>query len=213
MSSNYVSSLFSLKGDVQKALKGDKIAMFTSIGNASKVIERTAKLTDTTVGKYAAEVVDTFTKAVDGNKFGTVAKGALKVARSGDEIGITLSGIKTLKSDSPARTFIQEACGWAGKFIAKDLILTHGAKLLNIKGIKPVADAVTNFSKNTKGFGQVPAIVGGVTYTWAKTFGKDTGRKIGTFICDALHLPPEVKEENKVKNEKTPRELAHAPLR
>ena len=209
MSSNYVSSLFSLKGDVQKAMKGDKIAMLTSIGNASKVIERTAKLTDTTVGKYAGEIVDTFSKAVDGTKWGTAAKGALKVARSGDEIGMTLSGIKTLKSASPARTFIQEACGWAGKFIAKDLILTHGSKLLNIKGIKPVADAVTNFSKNTKGFGQVPAIVGGVTYTWAKTFGKDTGRKIGTMICDALHLPPEEKAEK----EQSPRELANAPLR
>ena len=212
MSSNYVSSLMSLKGDIVKASKGDKVAILTAVGNVSKVIEKTAKLKDTTLGQYAGEIVDTFSKAVDGNALGTVAKGALKVARSGDEIGIVRSGIKTLKSASPARTFIQESCGWAGKFIAKDLILTHGAKLLNIKGIKPISDAVTKFSKNTKGFGQVPNIVGGLTYSYAKTYGKKAGRAVGTFICDVLHLPPETKEE-KTSESKSPRELAHAPLR
>lgn len=212
MSSNYVSSLMSLKGDIVKATKGDKVAILTAVGNASKVIEKTAKLTDTPIGQYAGEIVDTFSKAVDGNALGSVAKGALKVARSGDEIGILRSGIKTIKSASPARTFIQESCGWAGKFIAKDLILTHGAKLLNIKGIKPVADAVTKFSSNTKGFGQVPNIVGGVTYSFAKTYGKKAGRAVGTFICDALHLAPEAKETT-ADSEKSPRELANAPLR
>jgi len=212
MSSNYVSSLMSLKGDIVKAAKGDKVAILTAVGNASKVIEKTAKLTDTPIGQYAGEIVDTFSKAVDGNALGTVAKGALKVARSGDEIGILRSGIKTLKSASPARTFIQESCGWAGKFIAKDLILTHGAKLLNIKGIKPIADTVTKFSSNTKGFGQVPNIVGGVTYSFAKTYGKKAGRAVGTLICDALHLAPETKE-NTATTEKAPREIAHAPLR
>lgn len=214
MVSNYVSELISFSKSAKKTAKTkDPLRALSTVGYAAKFIDKTAKLSDTTAGQFATELIDTFAKATDGTGLGVCAKGALNIAKHTDEIGMLRSGIKTFKSDSPARTFLRETCGWIGRFVCKDLILEHGAKLLNIKGVKPVADAVTKFSKNTKGFGQVPNIIGGVTYSFAKEFGKKGGKAVGNFIADKLGLPP---DKNKVKEnteELSPRQIAHAPLR
>ena len=75
-----------------------------------------------------------------------------------------------------------------------------------------IAESITKFSKNTKGFGQVPNIIGGVTYSLAKEYGKKGGKIVGNFIADMIGLPPE-NNNNKVNEELSPRELARAPLR
>ena len=199
MVSNYVSELISFSKSAKKtANTKDPLRALSTVGYAAKFIDKTAKLSDTTAGQFATELIDTFAKATDGTGLGVCAKGALNIAKHTDEIGMLR---------------LRETCGWIGRFVCKDLILEHGAKLLNIKGVKPVADAVTKFSKNTKGFGQVPNIIGGVTYSFAKEFGKKGGKAVGSFIADKLGLPP---DKNKVKEnteELSPRQIAHAPLR
>lgn len=214
MVSNYVSELISFSKSAKKTVKSkDPLRALSTIGYATKLVDKTARLSDTTAGQFATEIIDTFAKATDGTGLGTCARGALSIAKHTDEIGMLRSGIKTMKSDSPARTLLREGCGWIGRSICKGLVLKHGAKLLNIKGVKPVADAVTKFSNNTKGFGQVPNIIGGVTYSFAKEFGKKGGNAVGSFIADKLGLPP---DKNKVKEnteELSPRQIAHAPLR
>lgn len=214
MVSNYVSELISFSKSAKKTVNTkDPLRALSTVGYAAKFIDKTAQLSDTTAGQFATELIDTFAKATDGTGLGACAKGALNIAKHTDEIGMLRSGIKTFKSDSPARTFLKEGCGWIGRFICKDLVLEHGAKLLNIKGVKPLSDAVTKFSKNTKGFGQVPNVIGGVAYSFAKEVGKKGGKKVGNFIADKLGLPPEKQKTPNNNEELSPRELAHAPLR
>lgn len=213
MVSNYISELISFSKSAQKTYNTkDPTRALSTVGYAVKLIDKTAQLSDTTAGQFATELIDTFAKATEGTGLGKCARGALNIAKHTDEIGMFRSGLKTMKSENPARTLLKEGCGWIGRFICKDLVLEHGAKLLNIKGIKPIADSVTKFSKNTKGFGQVPNIIGGVTYSLAKEYGKKGGKAVGNFIADMIGLPPE-KKNNKVDEELSPRELARAPLR
>ena len=213
MSSNYISTLISLGKSAKGAYTTrDPVKIATTVGYTAKLVEKTAKLADTTAGDFATELIETFAKATDSSHFGKIAKGTLAVAKNTDGIKMACSAVKTVKSDSPARTFLKEACGWTGRFICKDLILTHGSKLLNIKGVKPISDAITKFSKNTKGFGQVPNIIEGVTYTFAKEVGKKGGKAIGTFIADKLGLAPE-KQTLDPNSKKSPREQLNAPLR
>ena len=214
MVSNYVAELISFNKSARKtAQTKDPLRALSTVGYAAKVIDKTARLSDTTAGQFATELIDTFANATDGTGLGRCARGALNIAKHTDEIGMLRSGIKTFKSESPARTLLREGCGWICRTICKDLVLEHGAKLLNIKGIKPVADSINKFSKNTKGFGQVPNIIGGIAYSAAKEYGKKGGKAIGTFIADKLGLPPDKKKVPKNSEELSPRELAHAPLR
>lgn len=194
MSSNYISSLISLSRGARCIANGDKIAIVTTIGHATKVIEKAAKI-DSSWGHAASSVVDGFARAAESNPaLGVLAKG-LKIAKKGDEIGMVVSAVKAINSKTPARKFIEEGCGWATKFAAKALILNYGSKLCNIKGIKPIADKITNFSKNTKGFGQLNNIIAGSAYSAATIYGQKFGKKVGKFIADKLDLPTEEKIE------------------
>lgn len=213
MVSNYISELISFSKSAKKTYNTkDPTQALSTVGYAVKLIDKTAQLSDTTAGQFATELIDTFAKATEGTGLGKCARGALNIAKHTDEIGMFRSGLKTMKSENPARTLLKESFGWIGRFVCKDLVLEHGAKLLNIKGIKPIAESITKFSKNTKGFGQVPNIIGGVTYSLAKEYGKKGGKIVGNFIADMIGLPPE-NNNNKVNEELSPRELARAPLR
>lgn len=190
MSSNYVSSLISLTRNVNSARKGDKVAVIKTVGEACKFVKKAAKVSDTPWGQYANSIYDGFTKAAEGSPvLSTVAKG-LKIAQKGDMISMANSAVKAFKSDNPARIIIEDGLGFVGKFTSKFLVLNYAKNLCNIKGIKPIADKVTDFSKNTKGFGQLNNIIAGCTYSFCTINGSKLGKKAGKWICDKIGLPP-----------------------
>lgn len=214
MSSNYVAELISCARSGRKACRTrDPVTIATTVGYAAKALAKTAELKDTKIGQYTSELLDTFAKTTDTSKVGGFAKEVLDVAKHSDEIGMIRSTVKAVKSDSMARVLIEEGFGWLTRYIFKETISTYGGKLLNIKGIKPISDGIINFSKNTKGFGQVPNIISGVAYTMAKDCGKKFGKYIGKRISDGLKIPLVNHTTTNTDKTKFPREISSSPLR
>lgn len=190
MSSNYISESISLVRNLKKAAKGDKLATFCAVGNAVKVTEKLAKI-DNGWGTAAKGVVDSFTKASENSDSLKNVNLFVNVARQGDEIGMCKSAVQVFQSSSPLRKGIEETLGWSAKFAAKHVMLHELPKFVkNTKCLNSVAQKVGDFSKNTKGMGQLPAVIVGVAYSLATIYAPKYARKAGGWICDKLGIKP-----------------------
>ena len=190
MSSNYISESRSLVRNLKKAAKGDKLAAFSAIGNAVKVTEKIAKI-DNSWGDAARGVVDSFSKAAETSESLQTANKIANVARMGDEIGMCKSAVQIFASNSPVRKAIEETLGWSAKFTAKHVMLhTVPEFIKNTKSLNSVATKVGDFAKNTKGMGQLPAVISGIGYSLATIYAPKYARKLGGWISDKLGIKP-----------------------
>ena len=53
-----------------------------------------------------------------------------------------------------------------------------------------VATKVGDFAKNTKGMGQLPAVISGIGYSLATIYAPKYARKLGGWISDKLGIKP-----------------------
>ena len=190
MSSNYISESISLVRNLKKATNGDKLAAFCAVGNAVKVTEKLAKI-DNGWGTAAKGVVDSFTKASENSDSLKNVNLFVDVARQGDEIGMCKSAVQVMRSSSPLRKGIEETLGWSAKFAAKHVMLHEVPKFVkNTKCLNSVAQKVGDFSKNTKGMGQLPALIVGIGYSLATIYAPKYARKAGGWIADKLGIKP-----------------------
>lgn len=190
MSSNYISESISLVRNLKKAANGDKFATFSALGNAVKVTNKLAKI-DNSWGEAARGVVDSFSKASENSdSLKTMGKIA-DVAKQGDEMGMCRSAVQIFESSSPMRKAIEETLGWSAKFTAKHIMLhTLPEFVKNTKSLNNVATKIGDFSKNTKGMGQLPALITGVGYSLATIYGPKYARKLGGWVSDKLGIKP-----------------------
>ncbi|MBR1943105.1 hypothetical protein IJ843_05165 [bacterium] len=190
MSSNYISESISLVRNLKKAANGDKLAAFCATGNVVKVANKLAKV-DNSWGEAARGVVDSFSKASENSDSLKTAGLFIDVAKQGDEIGMCKSAVQVFQSSSPLRKGIEETLGWSAKFAAKHVMLHEVPKMVqNTKCLNSVAQKVGDFSKNTKGMGQLPALIFGVGYSLATIYAPKYARKAGGWICDKLGIKP-----------------------
>lgn len=190
MSSNYISESISLVRNLKKAANGDKLAAFSVIGNAVKVTEKIAKI-DNSWGEAARGVVDTFSKTAQTSESMQAANKIANVARMGDEIGMCKSAVQIATSSSPIRKAIEETLGWSAKFTAKHVMLhTIPEFIKNTKSLNSVATKVGDFAKNTKGMGQLPAVISGIGYSLATIYAPKFARKLGGWVSDKLGIKP-----------------------
>ncbi len=190
MSSNYISESISLVRNLKKAANGDKLAAFSVIGNAVKVTEKIAKI-DNSWGEAARGVVDTFSKTAQTSESMQAANKIANVARMGDEIGMCKSAVQIATSSSPIRKAIEETLGWSAKFTAKHVMLhTVPEFIKNTKSLNSVATKVGDFAKNTKGMGQLPAVISGIGYSLATIYAPKFARKLGGWVSDKLGIKP-----------------------
>lgn len=190
MSSNYISESISLVRNLKKAANGDKLAAFSVIGNAVKVTEKIAKIGNSW-GEAARGVVDTFSKTAQTSESMQAANKIANVARMGDEIGMCKSAVQIATSSSPIRKAIEETLGWSAKFTAKHVMLhTVPEFIKNTKSLNSVATKVGDFAKNTKGMGQLPAVISGIGYSLATIYAPKFARKLGGWVSDKLGIKP-----------------------
>ena len=188
MSSNYISESISLVRNLKKAAKGDKLAAFSSLGNVVKVTNKLAKV-DNSWGEAARGVVDSFSKASENSDSLKNMTLIANVAKQGDEIGMCKSAVQIFQSSSPVRKTIEETLGWSAKFAAKHVMLhTLPEFVKNTKSLNPVATKVGDFAKNTKGMGQLPALITGIAYSVATIYAPKYARKFGGWISDKLGI-------------------------
>ena len=190
MSSNYISESISLVRNLKKAANGDKLAAFCATRNVVKVANKLAKV-DNSWGEAARGVVDSFSKASENSDSLKTAGLFIDVAKQGDEIGMCKSAVQVFQSSSPLRKGIEETLGWSAKFAAKHVMLHEVPKFVkNTKCLNSVAQKVGDFSKNTKGMGQLPALIVGIGYSLATIYAPKYARKAGGWICDKLGVKP-----------------------
>ena len=187
---NYVSSLISLAGNYQKAKDGNILRHASVVGHASKVVTKLAagQGTDATT-TLCSKLVDTFDNVTKGSKIGQAVKNGVKLCRNTDPISEICAGIRVVKSDTPARAFLEEGSDIAGMLIVEGAMIKHAKSIANIKGIKQANDAMVNFCNNKGGpFKVIPAIVYGVAFTVGSMAGSAAFRKAGTWVADKLGL-------------------------
>lgn len=190
MSSNYISESISLVRNLKKATKGDKLAAFCAVGNVAKVTTKLAKANNSW-GEAARGVVDTFARTAETSESMKHASMVVNVAKLGDEIGMCKSAVQVFESSSPVRKAVEETMGWTAKFVAKDFMLKTLPKFVqNTKSLNSVATKVNDFAKNTKGMGQLPAVITGIGYSLATIYGPKYARKLGGWVCDKLGIKP-----------------------
>ena len=190
MSSNYISESISLVRNLKKAAKGDKFATFNALGNVVKVTNKLAKI-DNSWGDAAKGVVDSFTKASENSDSLKTMGMIADVAKQGDEMGMCRSAVQIFQSSSPMRKAIEETMGWTAKFTAKHVMLhTLPEFVKNTKSLNNVATKVGDFAKNTKGMGQLPAVITGIGYSLATIYGPKYARKLGGWVSDKLGIKP-----------------------
>lgn len=188
MSSNYISESISLVRNLKKATKGDKLAAYAALGNVVKVTNKLAKV-DNSWGDAARGVIDSFSKASENSSSLQNAALIANVAKHGDEIGMCKSAVQIFQSSSPVRKTIEETLGWSAKFAAKHVMLHSLPKFVkNTKSLNNVATKVCDFSKNTKGMGQLPALITGIGYSVATIYAPKYARKLGGWISDKLGI-------------------------
>lgn len=200
---NYVSSLISLASNAKAAKDGNILRHISVVGHASKVVTKLAsgQGTDATT-KLCTKLVDTFDKATKGSKIGNLVRKGVKASRYTDQISATCSMIRAVKSDTPARAFIEESSDIMGMFLVEGAMIKHAKDIANIKGIKQMNDAMVNFCNKKGGpFQVVPAIVYGVLFTVGSMVGSNAFRKAGTWVADKLGL---AKSQQPPDNHKTP---------
>lgn len=200
---NYVSSIISLAQNANAAKNGNILRHISTVGHASKLVTKLASGQGTeATTKLCTKIVDTFNKATEGSKVGSLIRKGVKASRYTDQISATCAMIRAVKSDTPARAFIEESADIMGMFIVEGAMIKHAKSIANIKGIKQANDAMVNFCNKKGGaFQVVPAIVYGVLFTAGSIIGSNAFRKAGTWIADKLGL---AKSEQKPDNHKTP---------
>ena len=190
MSSNYISESISLIRNLKKASKGDKLAAFCATGNVVKFANKLSKA-ENGWGEAAKGVVDSFSKAAENSDSLKTVGMFVNVAKQGDEIGMCKSSVQIMNSSSPLRKGIEETLGWSAKFAAKHFMLHKAPEIVkNTKCLNNVAQKIGDFSKNTKGMGQLPALIIGVSYSLATIYAPKYARKAGGWICDKLGIKP-----------------------
>lgn len=195
MSSNYISESISLVRNLKKATNGDKLAAFSALGNVVKVTNKLAKV-DNSWGEAARGVVDSFSKASENSDSLKNMTLIANVAKQGDEIGMCKSTVQIFKSTSPIRKAVEETLGWSAKFTAKHIMLhTLPEFVKNTKPLNNVATKVGDFAKNTKGMGQLPALITGIGYSLATIYGPKYARKLGGWVSDKLGIKPYEEEK------------------
>ncbi len=195
MSSNYISESISLVRNLKKAANGDRFATFNALGNAVKVTNKLAKI-DNSWGDAAKGVIDSFTKASENSDSLKTMGMIADVAKQGDEMGMCRSAVQVFQSSSPMRKAIEETMGWTAKFTAKHVMLhTLPDFVKNTKSLNNVATKVGDFSKKTKGMGQLPAVITGIAYSLATIYGPKYARKLGGWVSDKLGIKPYEEEK------------------
>jgi hypothetical protein len=199
---NYVASLISLASNAKAAKEGNILRHASVVGHASKVVTKLAagQGTEATT-KLCGALVDSFNKFAEGSKVGAALKTGIKACRYTDQISATCAMIRTVKSDTPARSLIEESSDIMGMFIVEGQMIKHAKDIANIKGIKQANDAMVNFC-NSKGgaFKVIPAIVYGTLFTLGSMAGSSAFRKAGSWVADKLGL---AKSEQPPDNHKT----------
>ena len=193
--SNYVASLYSLAYSAKEASKGNILRHVSTVGYTAKVIQKLSKDDSFVLGRVAKSTCDILSDASKDNKLLQIAGKGINLAKHTDAISCLCSMIRVVKSDSPARRFVQETTSLAGMFLAEDLMLCNKKSIANIKGIKQINDGMTKFCKNTKYCSQIPAIVYATLYTVGSDIAGNACWKAGKWIADKLGLAPETKEE------------------
>lgn len=187
---NYVSSIISLVGNYQKAKDGNILRHASTIGHASKLVTKLASGQGTeATTKLCTAIVDTFDNVTKGSKIGQAVKTGVKLCRNTDPISGACAAIRVAKSDTPARTFLEEGSDFAGMLIVEGAMIKHAKQIANLKGIKQANEAMLKFC-NSKGgpLKIVPAIVYGVAFTAGSMLGSAAFRKAGSWIADKLGL-------------------------
>lgn len=200
---NYVSSLISLASSYKAAKDGNILRHASTIGHASKVITKLASGQGPEAAtKLATKVVDTFDSVTKGSKIGSAVRKGVKLCRYTDPISATCAMIRTVKSDTPARAFLEESSDLLGMFIVEGAMIKHASKIANMPGIKQANDAMLKFCANKGGpMKIVPAIVYGVLFTVGSCLGSAAFRKAGTWVADKLGLE---KSQPQPPDNKTP---------
>ena len=201
--SNYVASLISLASNVKAAKDGNILRHVSVVGHASKVITKLASGQGTeATTKLCTSIVDTFNKATEGSKVGSLVRKGVKLSRNTDPISATCAMIRVAKSDTPGRAFLEESSDLMGMFIVEGAMIKHAKDIANIKGIKQVNDAMVNFCNKKGGaFQVIPAVVYGVLFTVGSMMGSNAFRKAGSWVADKLGLD---KSQQPPDNHKTP---------
>lgn len=189
--SNYVSSLISLAGNVKAAKNGNILRHISAFGHGTKVITKLASGQGPEAAtKICSTIVDQYMKATDGSAVGAAIRKGVKASRYTDQISATCAMIRVVKSDSPARKFLEEVGSIGGMFLVEGAMIKYAKEISNIKGIKTLNEGMLNFCKKKGGPLQiVPAIVYGVLFTIGSDVGSGLFKKAGTWIADKLGLP------------------------
>ena len=192
---NYVAHIYSTIAHGKQAADGNILRHVSTIGHAAKVVQKLATEDDFVLGKVAKATCDTLAEASKDNKLLQVAGKGLKIAKYTDPITCLCGMIRVGKSDSPGRKFIEESSALLGMFLVEGSMVKYAKNIANIKGVKQVNDAMVKFSKNTKYWSQIPALVYGTLFAIGSEVGTNLFAKAGKWVADKLGLAPETKEE------------------
>lgn len=195
--------MISCYGSAKKAKDGNILRHVSTVGHASKVVTKLAKV-DCVAGHVAKAGLDTLDAAAKTSKGLQAAGKLIKLSRYTDPISCACALIRVGKSDIPGRSFIEEASALCGMFVVEGAMIKHAKSIANIKGIKQLNDGLVKFSKNTKGCGQLPALAYGVLFTIGSAIGTKLAGKAGKWIADKLQLPEsqQKKEQEALKAQK-----------
>ena len=187
---NYVASLLSLAGNIHAAKNGNILRHISVLGHGTKVITKLAAGQGPDAAtKFCSTVVDQYMKATEGSKIGSAVRGAVHLSRYTDEISATCAMIRAVKSNSPARRFIEESASILGMFVVEGSMMKYAKDIANIKGIKTLNDTMLKHCGKSSGPLQViPAIVYGVLFSVGSDIGSGLFRKAGSWIADKLGL-------------------------
>ena len=197
MNSNYISSAISAIRSGYKAVKtGDKIAPFVTLGYIAKGIDSYADST-APFSDSVKQVTDSFAKAATESNYVRSAKELIDLTKKTDEVGMCRSAVSLFFSSSPVRKTIEEVLGWGTKLLGDYLMLNKLPDVVKSNGVlSSVSSKVSNFAKNTSGFGQLPAVISGLAYSAVSINAPKYARKLGNLISDKLGIKPYKEEKS-----------------
>lgn len=186
---NYVASLVSLFGNAKAAKGGNILRHVSTVGHATKVITKLAtQESGTAAGKLCQSLVDTFDKATSGSKIGSAVRAGVKLSRYTDPISAVCAMARTVQSDTPGRTFIEESAEFLGMIVTEGAMVKYAKDIANIKGINKLNNGLQKFCTKDKALHPVPAIVYGLLFCAGSALGQAAFKKAGTWIADKLGL-------------------------
>lgn len=190
MQANYISEAISVIRNGYKAAKGDKIAPFVALGHFAKGAQSFAN-SNAPFSNSVKNLADSFAKGAQESNYVRSAKELVDVTKKSDEIGMCQSAISLFFSSSPIRKTIEEVLGWGTKLLGDYLMLNKlPTAVKNSGSLASVSNKVSDFAKNSKAFGQVPAIISGIAYSAVSIAAPVYARKFGNWISDKLGIKP-----------------------